>query len=623
MQQVRTSSRADARTRTRCPYPRPSVTERRRAKIARRRAAAAAAGPRIHPCDRWRPDDPYGPVCGYTFREKTCEARGAHYCEPRADRVVAFYTELLVHPKGAHARTKFVLAPWQEWDIVRPLFGETIWSTDWQRYVRRYRVATICMGRKNGKSGLLSGAALYLLSGDDEESAEVYGAAADTKQAGKVFEPAARMVQLSALLKKSVKHNKNSRRLIYDATASYYEVIPFDPDGELGHNPHGFILDEVLSQPDDSLWNAMRTAAGARTQPLFLCITTETNKPYSFGATFIDEAERVEEDPARAPHQFAYVRKAPKTKEDLERLRRLHPGHPDLPVSIDRWDERNWKWPNPGLDDFLSRSALREEALEAKNDRTKENAFVQFRLNQRVSQASRWIALDLWDLNRGKRAPNPGWVEERYTGQRCWAGLDLSSKLDMTAWVLRFDDGGILWRFWIPESRVPDLTLATGGKFQEWVDDGWIVATDGDTIDYDLIYAQIKADHERFRITDITYDKWSGEPVRQHVERETGLTMVESNTTFERMTPPMTEFMRLLKDRFYATHGNPVARWMADNIEAKHPADDPDRVRPVKPNRDKEGLRIDGIVALFFAEDGAMRGTPAPSVYESRGLAAL
>jgi hypothetical protein len=180
-----------------------------------------------------------------------------------------------------------------------------------------------------------------------------------------------------------------------------------------------------------------------------------------------------------------------------------------------------------------------------------------------------------------------------------------------------FADGGVLWRFWIPESRVEHLSLATGGKFAEWVEDGWVVATDGDTIDYDLIYAQIKADHEAFVITDITYDKWSGEPVRQHIEKETGLTLVESNTTFERMTPPMTEFERLLKKHFYRTHGNPVARWMADNIEAKHPADDPDRVRPVKPNRDKEGLRIDGIVALMFAEDGA-RGLPPPSVYARR-----
>src|SRR5690606_8888734 len=123
-----------------------------------------------------------------------------------------------------------------------------------------------------------------------------------------------------------------------------YEVITADPEGELGHNPHGFVLDEVLSQPDGRLWDALTTAQGARAQPLYLAITTETSEAVSFGASLIDEAEKVQEDPARAPHVFSFVRKAPCTVEEVNRLRRLFPGHPDLPVSTDWKDERNWKW---------------------------------------------------------------------------------------------------------------------------------------------------------------------------------------------------------------------------------------------------------------------------------------
>lgn len=572
---------------------------------------------------RWRPDDRTGRTCGYTFRGKTCGKRGAHYCEPRADRVVEFYPSLLVHTKGPHARQAFHLRPWQEHEIVRPVYGEVVWSSEWDCYVRRYRVAIIVMARKNGKSGLLSGSALYLLVGDDEESAEVYGAAKDTKQAGKVFEPAARMVQLSPILRKRLTHNKNARRLIDEQTASYYEIITADAEGELGHNPHGFILDEVLSQPDDSLWTSMRTGAGARLQPLFLCITTETSDPYSFGAEFIDEAERVQEDPSRAPHMLAYVRKLPRTEDELDRLHRLFPGHPDLPVSTDVWDERNWKWPNPALDDFLSREALRQEALEAANDRTKENSFRQFRGCQRVQQVTRYIPLDLWDANAGEIAPSPSWLLPKLEGKKGWGGLDLSAKLDLTAWCLLFEDGWIWWRFWAPEELAPFLDEHTGGQFSQWARDGWIELTEGDTIDYEAIYQAIETDRDRFRIVDVTYDRWSGEPVRQEIEKRTGLELVESSTTYERMTHPMTEFMRLLKGRAFATGGNPVARWMADNLEAKSPTHDPDRVRPVKPAREREGRRIDGMPTLFFALDGRSRGEPAPSVYESRGLMTL
>ncbi|KLL11626.1 hypothetical protein BL254_10465 [Protofrankia sp. BMG5.30] len=550
----------------------------------------------------------------------TCTRRGAHYCQPRADRVVTFFARMLVHTKGPLVRTAFVLLDWQEHEIIRPLFGEVLWSPEWQTYVRRYRIAYIVVARKNGKSELAAGIQLYMLVGDDEEAAEVYCAAKDTKQAGKVFEPALRMVQLSPRLSKRLVHIKNARRLVDDTSGSHYEILTADAKGELGHNPHAFNLDEVVSQPDGTLWEAMTTAAGARLQELCYATTTETNDPTSFGAELIDEAERIQEDPARAPHVFAFVRKLPSNPDQLDRLHRIFPGHPDLPASCDPFDEANWKWANPALGQFKSREAMRRQALEAKAEPVKENGFRQFQTNQRVSQVTRWIPMDLWDANAREIALTPDWVSARLAGQRCWAGLDLSSKLDLTAWALLFVDGSVLWRFWAPESIAGYLDLHTGGAFSQWARAGWVTLTDGDTIDYDTIYDDIVTDHQRYGIVDVTYDKWSGEPVRQEITKRTRLKMIESDSTYMRMTPPMNELMRRLKAEELAQFGNPVARWMADNLECKSPRDDPDRIRPVKPDRGKSGKRIDGMPALLFAIDGAMRGLPQPSIYESRGL---
>jgi phage terminase large subunit-like protein len=524
---------------------------------------------------------------------------------------VRFCAELLVHTKGPHKRTAFVLADWQEHEIARPLFGEVVWSQDWGCYVRRYRIAYIIVARKNGKSELAAAIQLYLLVGDDEESAEVYSAAKDTKQAGKVFEPALRMMQLSSVLSGRLKHNKNARRIYDEKTASHYEIITADAQGELGHNPHGFNLDEVLSQRDGSLWQAMTTAVGARLQELLFATSTETNDSASFGAELIDEAERVVEDPSRAPHVFAFVRKLPTADDQLVRLREAYRGHPDLPVSCDPFDEANWKWPNPALDDFLSREALRRDASEARNDPKKENGFRQFRANQRVQQVTRYVPMALWDANTGEVALTPDWLTPKLAGARCWGGLDLSSKLDLTAWALLFADGHVRWRFWAPESVAPMLDEHTGGWFSQWVKAGWVTLTEGDTIDYDRIYDDIEADHRRFAIVTVTYDFWCGEPVRQALVKRTGLEFVESKTTYERMTAPMTEFMRLLTAGGLAHGGNPVARWNADNLGAKSPTDDPDRVRPVKPDRGRSGKRIDGMPALFFAIDGRMRSDAA------------
>jgi phage terminase large subunit-like protein len=566
---------------------------------------------------RWRPKDRRGPVCGYKFRTNICAKRGAHYCEPRADHVVMFFASHLQHTRGVHVRKPFILEGWQEWEVIRPLFGEVLYSQEHHRYVRRYRIGHIVVARKNGKSELAAGIQLYMLISDDEEAAEVYSAAKDTKQAGKVFDPAARMIQLNGKLSDHVKLFRNARRLVVERTASIYEVLTADAAGELGHNPHAFNLDEVLAQPNGTLWEAMTTAVGARAQELLYTTTTETNDSASFGASMIEEAERIQEDPTRAPHVFAFVRKLPSTREGLERLYRLFPGHPDLPVSTDPFDERNWKWPNPALDGFKSREAMRRQAIDAHENAEKENGFRQFQVNQRVQQVTRYIQMDLWDENTGDLLMTPDWNWETYAGQRSWAGLDLSSKLDMTAWCLQFEDGRIRWRFWIPESVVPTLSEHTDGQFEQWCRDGWVVATDGDTIDYDQVMADIAIDCERFNIVRCVYDRWSGEPIRQRLSGETGLDMIESGTTYTQMTAPMNEAMRLLKARKVQHGGNPVARWMADNVEAKRPADDPDRVRPVKPDRQATGKRIDGMPAWFFALDGWLMSKPeAVSAYE-------
>jgi phage terminase large subunit-like protein len=292
-------------------------------------------------------------------------------------------------------------------------------------------------------------------------------------------------------------------------------------------------------------------------------------------------------------------------------------------VSTDVFDERNWKWANPALDQFKSREAMRRHALAAKQDAAKEKAFRQFQMNQRVQSLYRYIALDLWDANRGEVAPRPDWLDERLAGQRCWGGLDLSSKLDLTAWCLLFEDGTVKWRYWIPEAVVPRLSEHTDGAFKTWCDAGWITVTDGNTIDYQSIYAAVEEDHDAFSIVDVTFDKWSGEPVRQEIVERTGLELFESATTYDRMTGPMQEFNRLLHAEELRHLGNPVARWNAEHLRAKSPSDDPDRVRPVKPDRRSEHVRIDGMPALFLAIDGRMRMGDEGSVYDYRGLASV
>jgi phage terminase large subunit-like protein len=528
------------------------------------------------------------PPCGYALDGTTCRKVGDHHCAPRVTHVVKFFAEVLVHTKARWARKAFALALWQKRDIVAPLFGTIRWDPESETYVRRYRIAWIELGRKNGKSELLAGIMLFLLVADGEEGAELYGCAKDRDQASIVYEVARRMVELSPILSQRLTIYKQGKRIVDERTGSFYQVIAADASGNLGQNPHGIAFDEVITQPNGDLWSALRTGFGARTQPLMVGVTTPGDDDSSFAKAEHDEMIRIAEDPSRNPHTFVYIR--------------------NVPADADPWNERNWKLGNPALGDFLSLQVLREEAVEAKNDRTKENKFRQFRLSQWVQQTTRWLSIAEWNDNIGDLgiAPEPDWLAPQLEGRKCWAGLDLSSKLDLTAWSLLFEDGTVIWRYWAPESVVPLLDKHTAGKFSLWCDAGWVTLTDGNTIDYDLIYSAIEIDHARYSIAGIVYDRWSGEPVRQEIQKRTGLEMNESATTFDRMTLPMKELSRLLKSQELAHGGNPVSTWMADSLEAKSPRDDGDRVRPVKPDRGKTGKRIDGMVTLLMSIDGRL-----------------
>jgi phage terminase large subunit-like protein len=511
-------------------------------------------------------------------------------CAPRAQRVIAVYESILVHTKGRWARTPFLLAPWQRSDVIEPLFGRVRFDDELGRWVRQYRLAWLELARKNGKSELLAGVALVMLCADDEEGAEVYGCAVDREQARKVYDVAERMVALSPVLSRRLTVRTHAKRIVDERTGSYYEVIAADAHGNLGHNPHAVIFDEVLTQRSGDLWQALRTAMGTRDQPLMIGATTAGSDPESFAASQHAEMERVQEDPSRAPHTFAYLRNTP---------REANP-----------WDESIWAHANPALDDFLSRQALRDEALEARNDPTRENAFRQFRLNQWVSQTTRAIPLHVWDACAGEEVSSPRELDELLEGRRCFGGLDLSSTSDLTsiAWLFPHDMS-VVWRFFVPESQVAVLDRYLGGKASLWVREGWLEATEGNVIDYERIYARASEDASRFKVIDLSHDRWQAEPVRQELDRR-GLASYPVGQGYVGMGPPMRELMRLLKGGELKHHANPVARWHADSLEVKQ--DEAENLKPVKPARDRSGRRIDGLVALVMAIDGAMRRGAEP-----------
>jgi len=536
------------------------------------------------------------PECGYTLDGVECTKRGPHFCEPRAEHAKKFFEEILVHTKGIWSRKKFLLTDFQRKDLIRPIFGPVKWSNEFSQYVRVIRIVWIELARKQGKSEILAGIALYLLVADGEEGAEIYGAAKDRDQARKVFDVAARMVELSPILSKRLIVKKHEKRIVDEKSGSYYEVIAADAAGNLGHNPHGIVFDEVLTQPNGELWDALRTAMGTRVQPLMIAATTPGDDPSSWCGRMHDEMAKVAEDPARAPHIYVLQR--------------------NTPTDADPWDEANWGHANPALGEFLSLQALRDEAIEAKNDPSKENSFRQFRLAQWVRQTHRWMPMHAYDGCIGDIWPAPDWGRKALVGSTAWFGFDLAAKFDLSAWCLLVPQGNdmhFLWRFWLPEDALPALDKHHEGAFTRWASEEWITVTEGNVVDYDRIYSDIAEDAKDFDLRAGDADQWSMAPVIQEIEKRTGVPeIVAYNNTYQHMTPGMTELMSLVKKGRMRHHGNPVARACFDAVEVRKAPYNPELIRPDKPERDKSGKRIDAVPSAAMACSAWSRAAAEP-----------
>jgi phage terminase large subunit-like protein len=524
-----------------------------------------------------------------------CPLAGPHICQPRARRVLDVFRLLLVHTKGRWARLAFQLAAWQRQEIIVPLFGFVEWSGEAQRWVRVYWLAWLEVARKNGKSELLAGIALVLLCADDEEGAEVYGCARDRDQARKVYDVAERMVDLSPVLSRRLKVYRQNKRIVDERTGSYYEIVAADAPGNLGHNPHGVLFDEVLTQPSRELWDAFWTGWGTRDQALMVAATTAGEDPVGLCATEHDFSERVLANPALDRHRLVFMR--------------------NVPVDADWTDPKVWKHANPALGSFLSLRVLRAECKAAVAAPEKQRAFRQYRCNTwGLGSVSRWVPLEAWDATAGLVVP------EQLHGRRGYGGLDLASTTDLAAWCLTFPDGAepegydALWRFWAPEARRGDLDARTGGQASVWARQGFLTFTPGDVIDYHAIEAAIDADARAYDVAEIAFDPWGMTQLSQDLA-EAGMTVVDMRQGFGSMSPPTREWEVLIRQGRYRHGGNPVMRWMFDNVRMRS-----DHDGNVKIDRGRSADKVDGCVAAVMALDRAVRRQAPTEDYTAAGF---
>lgn len=516
---------------------------------------------------------------------ETGHERGLYFDEQAAKLVVAFFS-LLKHSKGEWAGKSVTLEPWQQFHLW-VLFG-------WKRAdgTRRFRTSYLEVARKNGKSTLAAGIGLYLLVADNESGAEIYTAATKLDQAKIIHSEATRMVQQSSDLRAELdlfKNNINS-----PGTYGKYEPLGADSKTLDGLNTHAALIDEVHAHPNRDLWDVLRTSQGARRQPLMYAITTAGFDQQSLCFDLNRYTRQVLEQ----------------TIED--------DSFTGLIFTIDEeddWkDENCWIKANPNLGVSKKLSKMREEAREAENMPTALNSFLRLNLNVWTNSETAWINPEKWKES-AKIPVNPSAL----IGSDCYAGLDLSSTIDITAFVMIFprpDAYHVIAKFWIPKENIKARVDRDKVPYDVWVQKGYIKAIEGNVIDYRVVVQDIEELGKLYWIKEIAFDRWGAFQISQDLDGM-GFTMVPFGQGFASMNGPSKELEKLVMEAKLAHGDNPVLNWMASNVVARI-----DPAGNIKPDKSKSTEKIDGIVALIMGMDRTIRNEGA-TVYSERGLLVL
>lgn len=511
---------------------------------------------------------------------------GRYFDKKAAMRAIHFI-EKLKHTKGEWAGQQFRLEPWQQF-VLWNIFG-------WKNAdgTRRFRYAYIEIARKNGKTALSAGIGLYMLFADGESRPEVYSAATVKDQAKICFSDAAEIVKATDL-KNYLTPYRNS--IVYELKGGTMKPFSSDYGTHDGLNPSCGIIDEFHAHKDSGMFDVIKSAFGARRQPLMFIITTagfdKSGVCYAYRENVIKVLRGVNEDDSL----FGIIY----TLDDKS-----------------EWDDpKMWIKANPNLGVSLSADYLADQVKDAKNRPEAVRNVMTKNVDLWVDAERTWILDDAWQKCIGTTAPAD------LKGCACWGGLDLSNVSDITAYVLLFHENDrfqLLPHFWIPEEKMLEKIRKENINYDKWAAEGYVTVTPGNVIDYDFVKADILRIVADYDLRTSAYDRWNSSQTIIDLQNE-GMECNPFGQGYGSMSAPTKEFEKLVLTGKIEHFGNPVLRWMlASTLVKTDPAGN------IKPDKEKSTQKIDGIVASIMAlgEWMTAQANDESNPYETRGLLTL
>ena len=501
------------------------------------------------------------PSGGYVFDRK------------RAEKPIEFIERFCKHSKGEWAGQPLRLELFQK-AFISALFG----FVDKKTGYRKYRETLLYVARKNGKSVLLSGIALYMLIADNEPGAEVYSVASKKDQAKIIFNETYNMVRQSPDLLQVISKRKSD--LYFNLTFSKFQPLGKNSDTLDGLNSSLVIIDELHSIKDRNLYEVMKQSQSARRQPLLVMITTAGTIRECIFDDMYKYACGVCDGTIEDPHFLPILYELDNKEEWL--------------------DPMKWEKANPGLNHIKKLDDLISKVARAKQSPRDLTGVLVKDFNVIQTVASTWLTFD--DVNNTET-----FSLERFKGYYCIGGADLSRSGDLTAATLLFMDKTekryVTQMYFLPkdnfEQRVHDEKI----PYDKWHEAGLLRLCEGNSINYSDVTAWFMEMVEKYDVTPawIYYDPYSAAYWVQEMQSN-GFNMVKCFQGVKTLSLPMQQLGQDLAAKKINYNDNPLLKWCITNTGVK--TDVNGNIQPIKATSPK--YRIDGLASLLDAYVGLL-----------------
>ena len=480
----------------------------------------------------------------------------------KVDKVVTFIARLK-HYMGASTDKPFVLTNWQFF-IIENLFGWYYRGTK-KRVIKN---AYIEVGRKAGKTTLLSAIALYALMADGESGAEVDCIANTRQQAKILFDTASYLAETLDPKHKYIKPFRD--KIKFATTKSHIQVLSSDAKTLDGFNASLFVEDELHEAKDSRLYDVMKSSQGMRQNPLAVCITSAGFNKYSFCYQMRRTCIEILEGTKTDDTQFSAIY--------------------CLDEEDDWKDETVWAKANPNVGITVSYDYLREQVTQATNNTALEVGVRTKNFGQWVDSEDIWISDD--DINSVSDTINLS----NFVDAVGYIGVDLSKVSDLTAVSLMIPYEGkfyFLVKYYLPETAMEGNSNVS--KYQQWVKDGYLTITKGRTTNYDYIINDIKKWNEVIPIQIVGYDAYNAKQWSNDMTNE-GFNMKAFSQSLANFNFPTKELERLIKNGDVVIEENDLTKFCFKNVVIIE-----DHAENFKPTKETNQNKIDGVIAMIEA----------------------